>query len=293
MPERAGTTRRGLLAGLGAAGTAALAGCTSFVRVDAETATVERTFAAERVDRVRVADATDDVALTATAGDTLRLEGHKRAVGGTDLAELSVETSLSEGTLSVSTDKPAVVGIGGGEVDLALAVPASVADGATVDTADGDVLVEDVAGDVAARTGDGDVTLRRTGGDVTARTGDGSVTVEEATGTVRAETTDGDVTVDAPGAVDRLSTRDGSVVADVPAVAGSAVVRTSDGDVTVSLGGRLDATVTARTDDGDLTHANALGTVERATERVVSGRVGDGEGDLTVRTNDGDVVLGS
>jgi hypothetical protein len=286
-------TRRALLGAVAAAATAGLAGCAgSFVRIERAETTVERRFDATEVDRLRVASATDDVSVERSGGDTVRVRVHKRAHGQTDLSELGLHSRVEDGVLHLRTRKPPVVGVGGGSVPLEISVPESVSVN-HVDTADGDIVVRDTAGDVVLETGDGDVVAAGVRGDVTAATDDGSVTIERVDGVVTARSSDGDVTVRDPGAVEEIRTDDGAVVAAVPAVRGTATVRSTDGSVTVTLGDAVDARVAVTTDDGQVTVANALDDVEATAENLVTGTVGDGTSELTIHSDDGDVTVTS
>lgn len=267
------TSRRRFLGAAGAAAAAGLAGCTTpFIRVETTERTVERQFDAADLDRLRVDEATDDIQVERADDDSVQVRARKRAHGQTTPDDLQFDARTEDGTLRLRTRKPDVVGIGGGSVDLSLAVPESVAVD-RLETTDGDVVASDVDGDLAAMTGDGSVTLERVGGAVTARSGDG------------------DVTLRAPGAVREVHSGDGGADVTVPAVDGTASVETGDGDVTVRLGDALDATVEATTGDGDLVVAGGLDDVETSTEHRVTGTVGGGTNSLTVHTGDGDVTI--
>lgn len=287
-----GLHRRGLLGAVAAAGTASLAGCSgAFVQVRTATDTAERAFDAGDVARIRVEDATDDVTLEHADGDTIRVRARKRARGSTDLGELSLQSRVEDDTLHLGTRTPDVVGIGGGTVDLEVAVPGSVAVD-RVRTDDGSVTLRDVSGDATVETGDGDVVTTDVTGDLDASTGDGDVTVERTDGAVTARTGDGDLVVRGPGSVGDLRTGDGDLTAEMPAVDGSATIGSDDGDVTLSLGDALDATIDATTGDGEVSATAAgFGSVGTVTETHVVGTVGDGTNELRVHAGDGDVTL--
>jgi len=264
-------TRRRLLGAGAAVGAAALAGCNgTFIQVESTTTTVERRFAAADLAALRVTEATDDVSVARTDGDTVLVRAEKRAHGETELSELRLDTEVAGDTLQVGTSEPTVVGIGGGSVALEVEVPDAVAV-ERVETDDGDVALQDTTGDTVVETGDGDVAVEDASGAVTARSGDGDVAVEGA------------------GAVREISSGDGTVTAAVSAVDGSASVHSGDGDVVVRLGA-LDATVELTTGDGEVTVAGVDG-IETSTEQRVVATLGDGSGELSVHTGDGDVTV--
>lgn len=267
------TSRRRFLGATATAAAVGLAGCAApFISIETTERTVERRFDAADVDRLRVADATDDVRVERTDGDAVLVRAHKRARGETAPDDLELRSRVDDGTLRLRTHQPTVVGFGGGSIDLALAVPDSVRVD-QLETEDGDVVAAGIVGDLTATSGDGDVSVERVDGTVTARTGDGDVVVRE------------------PGAVGEVRSGDGDVAVSVPAVEGPASVDSGDGDVAVRLGDALDATVEVTTGDGDIVVRGGLDRVRTATERRLAGTVGDGTNDLTVHTGDGDVTV--
>ena len=288
--ERTLSRRRLLGAAAAVAGAAGLAGCsTPLVQVRTATATVEREYDTHAISRVRV-DTEDDVSVEPADGEHVRVRGHKRAHGNTELDELPIRSRVNGDTLRLASRKPDVVGIGGGSVDLEVFVPESI-EVDRVRTDDGSVSLRGVSGDATAETDDGDIAASDVAGDLDASTDDGDVIVERANGVVTARTDDGDIVVRAPNAVGDLRTDDGDLVAEVPSVDGSVGIRSSDGDVTVALGKSLDATIEVTTGDGSITAVAGVDAIETVTETRVAGEIGDGTNELRVHTDDGDLTL--
>lgn len=284
-----GPTRRRVLAATAGAALTAGAGCSGLLDRSVERRTEVETFRAAALSTLVVEAATDDVAIERRDTDEVRVRADKRAFGAADPAGTELTTHRHEEQLAVSTTTPTVVGFGGASVDLQITLPSTV----TVDrveTADGDIAVRGVTGDVRLRSHDGSVTAHDLAGDVVALTDDGAVTVVGTDGRVVARSRDGGVTVESPGRVDRLETNDGDVVTDIPRVASSATVRSDDGDITARLAPTLDASLRARTRDGDVTVESDV-DVRRRTDEMVRGQFGDGTRDLTLLTNDGDIGL--
>ena len=108
-----------------------------------------------------------------------------------------------------------------------------------LDTEDGSVRVEEVAGALIARTGDGNVDGRKLDGQAEVHTGDGAVGLDGVLTGVKVETRDGGVEVTArPGSrTDSdwdVTTGDGSIRVEVPEGFGAEVdARTGDGRVRV------------------------------------------------------------
>lgn len=119
-------------------------------------------------------------------------------------------------------------------VDLELVVPTGVA--VTVETGSGDVLVEELTGDVDARTGSGDVDLARLAGHVEVDTGSGDVSLCDVSGNVVAETGSGDV--QATGSTSRMfdaTTGSGSVIVEMAGDFDRLDAETGSGDVLLTV----------------------------------------------------------
>ena len=301
-------SRRKAVTGLAVGTIASLAGCTGLLDLERKETTLEREFDATDIDRLQVTEATDDVAIEPATDRTLRARIHKRAVGQTELSDLEFHSATSGSRLRLRTEKPTVLGIGGGGIDLELAVPESVrvervetSDGdvalrgttgsTTVRSGDGDLTATGVSGALEVHTDDGDVDLSDVDGPVTARTADGVIHLSDVTGAVDARTEDGDVAIQNPGSIETVRTDDGDVHADVPTVAAQSTIRSADGDVAVRLATSLDAVLEATTDDGEITVSDGIGTLEAVSETRVKITVGDGDKKLLVHTTDGDVTL--
>jgi len=233
MPDA--RSRRRVLAGCGTAIAAALAGCAARA-VDAEEEITEEF---DRDVSTLVVEATNgDVAVEATDRETVLVTGTKQAASERALEDVELVSSHDGDVLelSVETDDGLLSLLDGSALmHLALAVPSDL-NAVTVETANGDVSGEGLAGDVGAETTNGDVVLA----------------FEEVTGDVDAGTTNGDVELAVPDSVDAalaLETTNGEVALEIDDSTDAAVgteistevgdgshtidVETANGDVTV------------------------------------------------------------
>jgi len=160
-----------------------------------------------------------------------------------------------------------------------------------VDSGDGSVAVEQVAGNLDIRTGDGSVAVLGARGNIRLHTGDGSITGRDLDGSVDASTNDGSVKLE--GRFDGLamSSGDGSLV--VNALPGSRVMQpwqlhTGDGSVALALPGDLSAHIDARTRDGSVRSTFPL--YDTRSSRA-EGDVNGGGRPIVVRTGDGSIQL--
>jgi hypothetical protein len=285
-------TRRGLLAGAGA-GLAALAGCLNIqLGGNDRTTTVESSYDAAALDRVRVFNTSGDVTVRSTAGDEVEVRAHKSVRGDTEFSDLTVEGDADDGELTLRARVTNTDGLGnGGSLDVTVRVPDGVAL-ERVETDAGDADISEVGGDPEVVVDAGDVEVTDVGGGVTVETDTGDARIGDARGTVSASTSDGDLTVTDSGALGDLRTDTGDVEADVPAVEGEATIETDDGDVVATLGPDLDASVDAQSSTGDVTVTGGpLDATDTVGEHHVEGQVGAGTGTLRIRTDTGDVTL--
>ena len=179
---------------------------------------------------------------------------------------------------------------------------------------DGDITMENISGDKTMIRGeDGDIEIDGLTGDLSIELDDGDVYITSCdVARCRLEANDGDIEISKGKGSFDITVDDGNVTMRQIAATGI-VVRSEDGDIDLDLlaDDNLDADI--RTDDGDVTvtlergysfsfHASAddadyirvdLDEIEnyREDDNSKSGRIGDGEGRLKIRTADGDITI--
>jgi len=161
---------------------------------------------------------------------------------------------------------------------------------ASVRTADGDVAINRLAGDLHIKTSDGDIAIGQVDGyELELRTADGDIAVESARGeSIHAQTADGDIAFgEVQSARTAVRTSDGDIT--FQSVAGDLVATTSDGDIIIR---RLETdNSTVRTTDGDISIDQVKGNI------VATGSDSDisvellGPGTLEATTSDGDIAI--
>jgi DUF4097 and DUF4098 domain-containing protein YvlB len=162
-----------------------------------------------------------------------------------------------------------------------------------VETSDGNVVAQNVAGRVHFSTGDGNVTATAVHGDIRLHTGDGHISGTNFDGTLDADTGDGNLQIS--GRFDSLSlkTGDGNIEAQVGGgskVANSWTVRSGDGHITMRLPADLNANVDAHTGDGSITCDIPI-TVSGTLSHTVRGKLNAGGGTLSITSGDGSIHL--
>lgn len=163
-----------------------------------------------------------------------------------------------------------------------------------LDTGSGDVTVEGAEGEVSVDTGSGDVTLRAVRGPgISVDTGSGNVAVDDARAPeIELDTGSGDVRL-LGARTGRVNVDTGSGNVTIETIAGSATVTvdTGSGDVEVTVPADYSGRVHLETNSGRLRTDLPI-RVERKSEDVVDGRIGDGgAARLEIDTGSGDVSI--
>lgn len=182
-------------------------------------------------------------------------------------------------------------------------------------TSDGGIDVEGLSGDVKLNTSDGGITCSRTQAKtLNLHTSDGSIKLTQATlGAGEARTSDGGVTLEqVRGDSLDLHTNDGSIRC-YGIVAPRMTCHTSDGaieiefspdspknpdlnattsngSITFTAPPGLSAVVDASTNDGAI-HTNLPITIEGKVGKSLHGTVGDGQGKVYLKTDDGSITI--
>jgi hypothetical protein len=161
-------------------------------------------------------------------------------------------------------------------------------------TGDGSITIEQVKGRIELRTSDGNITGLDLSGDLLARTDDGGVRLNSLDGRCDVVTGDGSITLDGRFDFVRARTEDGSVTLKV--LPGSKVrenwsLITGDGSAIVYLPDGLSAELDAESSSGHtrIDQALRIHTDGENSKTMLRGTMGDGGGNLRVRTADGHI----
>ncbi|MFB6354080.1 MAG: DUF4097 family beta strand repeat-containing protein [Halobacteriales archaeon] len=262
--------RFGSLAALGS-----LAGCGTG-RSDR---TAEETFSdrypAEGGLRVNVLGRNGSITATKVSGMDVVVEAVKRSRDGRSALErVDVEVTRTGGVLTARAVYPDVSPLSQPRVavDFEVGIPAAAVAG-VFESANGDVVVRDVAGDARLASVNGRVEADNVDGFVSLRSGNGDVVATWTAG------------------VDRAVSTNGAVDVDLRHTRGPVTAASTNGDVTVRPTAGLRATFELRTVTGAIVVSGL--TLERTTDaaRHVVGRYNGGGDRVTARTTNGDVRL--
>ncbi len=158
---------------------------------------------------------------------------------------------------------------------------------------DGDVFLAKVRGPLVLETDDGDISLVGCRSDeARVISDDGNVTLKGFVGSVSIRTEDGDVRLrDHESGMLEIRTDDGNV--DVELVSGSrpeVEVDTADGRVRMTLATGVSSEILVATEDGRISVNLDAARIEES-EHGIYAVIGDGDGSIRVRTQDGSVNL--
>ncbi len=230
-----------------------------------------------------------------------------------ELAE-QIEPRLEStaGGLKVVINRPPVTGNAWYSVSLDVQVPPQTNLGLV--TGDGSVNVAGITGTLDARTSDGSIKAEAIKGSVKLWTSDGGITCTQLEGpmldvhtndggitltkvradTITAHTGDGSIRGrDIAAARADYHTSDGAIHIDCAPDAPKApdlTATTSSGAITFTAPPGLSAVIEASTGDGSI-HTSLPMALEGNVGKSLTGRVGDGQGKVRLRTNDGSITI--
>src|SRR5438874_537240 len=163
-----------------------------------------------------------------------------------------------------------------------------------VDTGDGSVESDAIAGNLDIHTGDGHIRVEGAKGDIRLRTGDGSIEGRDLDGKLEATSGDGHISVE--GRFDALNIKTGDGSGTARANPGSKLVKgwnvhTGDGSVDLSLPGDLQANIEASTNDGRISLGLPVTVEGSFSKSQIHGKMNGGGQPLTIHTGDGSIRL--
>ncbi len=220
---------------------------------------------------------------------------------------LALETSVS--TASGDVDVEGLEAGGDISVTSGSVWLAGCAGDFTVGVASGDVEVENISGNLDLSSASGGIKVRDVRGSVEVSVASGDFLGKMIEGSFRLDGASGDVTVERCGGGIDVSTASGDVV--LKDVTGELSVNTSSGDVTayVTAAGVMDVEISSSSGDIELSvpggaeyaldigsvsgsiHCKVPLSVEKVTRNELRGKVGSGEGSVSLNTSSGDIKV--
>jgi len=218
------------------------------------------------------------------------------------LSEFVLEEHQDQSHVSFSLHERSHVGFSvrwhkvGDNPQVSVETPASL--NLDAKTADGNLSVRNLAGNLQMHSGDGSVMLEDLRGDLHLTASDGNINIHNATGTLEARASDGHMKVDGQFSAVHLHTSDGNL--ELSLAAGSRLtaasrIESSDGRVTVRVPQTLAADLDVSTSDGHVDCALPL-TLDNynsggSSHHHLTGHLNGGGVPLSIHTSDGNVSI--
>ena len=160
--------------------------------------------------------------------------------------------------------------------------------------ADGNLTIEKIKSDIAIWADDGDVDIS----DIEAKKcqleiQDGSCVINDATGSYKIRFDDGDVKLNRVNAnmID-VRGKDGRIELElINSINPDIVLQTDDGPIRLRVNPDISAELSIETDDGDFSINLSSESKVRENRKWYQSTLNKGEGDITIRTNDGSVKV--
>lgn len=234
-----------------------------------------------------VETASGDITVRAWRGNTINVVVRKRAQTNEKLADLKVETSTSDGNLTLRAMYPhfcancditfdiivpknvsVVASTGSGAIHAS-----NVGGGLRLDDASGDISVEHAGGALFARSSSGNITVDHAAAEVTCRAASGRINVTGARGDLDAHSASGDVS---------------ARFADLAAVH-SIALETASGSISLAMPRGAGATINASTISGSIASDFGLEPREGFAGATLQQKIGDGRVKVQIEVVSGDV----
>jgi DUF4097 and DUF4098 domain-containing protein YvlB len=242
------------------------------------------------------------------------------------LKSLGITTENDSGTLRIKVDGPPWTKKRRTKVDFTIEMPRHIKaeissasgqitvsqlhKGTSLNTASGDIeisgcqgenILSSASGDIAVancsqaslkiNTASGDIDVSNCSGDLAFQTVGGDVSAS-LSGNVQGQTVSGDIDIKAqkPGEIKINSTSGDIQFNGLISEDNRSAIATVSGDVSIGLARVSSAMIEAGTVSGDIDCGLEL-TESRKSGRTLSGKIGDGKGNLTVKTVSGDIEI--
>jgi len=270
---RRDSSRRQVLAGgsLGVLG--ALAGCLATGR--SATETVTETYEITDLSSLSLETVNGSITVDGDQGDAIEVRARKAAPTEDALESVTLESSRSDGQLTLETNHEQLPFLFGPspKLDLEVTVPPEVRL-ARAKTTNGDVETRNVTGELVAGTTNGRVDVEGVDGGLSTETTNGEIHVAGVSGDVDASTTNGDIDI-------ALADDGGNLSAE-----------STNGKITIRASASLGATVSIETTNGDIS-VEGFGDSTASSDSSLEMTLGDGTRRLRLETTNGDVTLRS
>lgn len=231
---------------------------------------------------------TDNGSVDLSAAETsdVQITAHLRAQTQERLDATSIAVVRdAAGLLSISVDWPGGIRRGNEGCDFDVRLPD--ARGVTVESSNGRINVQGLAGPASLTTSNGAVEVTGHDGEVRAHTSNGRMTLREIKGDARARSTNGAIELSGVTGKAEANTSNGRIeVRLAPTSPGPVFADTSNGAVIISVGPAFAGKMTMRTSNGRITVSGAEASGSKGNK---SATVGVGGPESIIKTSNGHI----
>ncbi|THE63903.1 hypothetical protein D8Y22_16420 [Salinadaptatus halalkaliphilus] len=271
------TTRRRLLAAVGAGGLTALAGCSSMTPFVGRRTARSETISPDGAQRVAVHGSVGEISVVGADRDDLAVDVEKQSSSiRTDLEELVFRTERDDDRLELRSEWEGRDGWFQNQptMNLDIDLPAELAL-ERIDASVGRVAVREVVGDLTVEASTGEVDIAGVDGAVGARTSTGRVDISNVE------------------ALEDVHTTTGEVDLEVPAIDGDTAITTTTGTIEAAIDPDIDAELHAQTNTGTVDSSGLELAESTRSDDMLVGTLGDGGPTLRFEANTGEISLTS
>ncbi len=259
----------------------ALAGCTAAADVARALQVVSRAFQTAQIveethrvqpgSSLQIHNSNGDITVRVGGDRDIHIRATKRAFGAQSEIEGTTIRVTTGQLTTIETEHP--MSPSRVFVDYEITIPPGIALNG-VQTSNGYIRVEGVAGNIVAASSNG------------------SIHLEDVDGYVRASTSNGNINIiNCTGVRSGVQTSNGNINVEVHSIEGNVEIRAGNGSITAYLSERLQAEVTMTVSNGHVTADHSSFVIGKSSRRHITGQIGDeARHRILIRTSNGTVT---
>lgn len=219
---------------------------------------------------VRINNPNGDISVEGWDGEKVEIYAFKESIHGKEaLDEVDIFIEVA-GEMIIRTEHPtALTKV---SVNYQVKIPENVFLD-IVEGSNGDIVIENLAGNIALTTSNGSITATGVYGTVSARSSNGDINISDVRG------------------LGTLQTSNGSINAELPRLRDDVDIRTSNGSITLVLAPELEADLSIKTSNGSVSYSGLNIDATETDQTLLVGAINGGGSKINVTTSNGSIEL--
>lgn len=219
---------------------------------------------------VRINNPNGDVMVTGWDGDKVEIYAFKESIHGKEaLDEVDIFIEVA-GEMIIRTEHPASQAKV--SVDYQVKIPENVFLD-IVEGSNGDIVIENLSGNLALTTSNGSITAAGVYGTVSARSSNGDINISDVRG------------------IGTLQTSNGSINAELSRLRDGVDIRTSNGSINLALAPTLEVDLSAKTSNGSVSYSGLNIEASEIDQTLLVGAMNGGGSKISITTSNGSIEL--